>query len=491
MQLAFESDALSLRRRSWAPPRIAVSAALVAGGVVAVDLLLPNWNFGLMIAAVTIAVFLPLTLRATMPQRLALFFALIALDDFLKRVTFLADGQSAWSQYSVYALPYIYYCGFILPAWFRSIRFDGARPVLKWIAAFCIVALASTWLAPGFPISARIAASGLLIMPITMIAVAASYPDALAPVAGTLAGLAVLSALYAFWQMLFGFTPIERAWMAGAGSLSLGAQELGQDAVLVSRVCGLQPDAFTFGLLEIAGLFSAWVLNRSGRLGGAAFAAIAMILSAGIAACLVRTIWFAFIAGIAFAMLVSKQRWLMKPAVFVLLLGVLFLAADPALSYMHSLTSLGGDLSNPYVERALTVGTLAARLGALAQFARLLPSHWLIGSGYAAHPFIALKFGGAALINSDSHNAVVGLLLYTGLPGLVLMGAILGVVARGALKKLNRRASRSIAAAMAGCVFAMLVAGFGNGGAFLGYYFFFFSGVLAAEWAEPAGTEEC
>ncbi len=144
-------------------------------------------------------------------------------------------------------------------------------------------------------------------------------------------------------------------------------------------------------------------------------------------------------------------------------------------------------VDNPYLTRAMVLGTVAARKDALKNFEELAPERLLLGSGYAASPWVGGKFGEDQDLQKNlaaltSHNVILELLWYVGLPGFLLFIMLLYEVARCAFMGLSHAASaeKKKLAVLVGYVVGMFVSGLGNGGVFLGFYFFFFAGAVAA-----------
>jgi hypothetical protein len=81
------------------------------------------------------------SVSATIDRRLAILFSLLAVADYLKRVTFLAPDQSPWSQYLISILPTLYYGAAILvPALPRII----ATPLSR-VERLALIYLALAW----------------------------------------------------------------------------------------------------------------------------------------------------------------------------------------------------------------------------------------------------------------------------------------------------------------------------------------------------------
>jgi hypothetical protein len=158
-----------------------------------------------------------------------------------------------------------------------------------------------------------------------------------------------------------------------------------------------------------------------------------------------------------------------------------FAASGLASALLYQLKWLAAVIGNPILARALTFGTLEARMGSLAAFWQALPRFLLSGYGLAASSWITSKFGGFSSLppNFGEHNVIVEYLWYLGLPGFILFFAVFYVSMRSVWRAYhNGDVSTNWMALAAAYLLALFVTGLGNGGAFLNMYFFFVTGIL-------------
>ncbi|MCL5263725.1 MAG: hypothetical protein M1343_00745 [Chloroflexi bacterium] len=471
----------------------AVSTSAILAALIAV--LLPSSGFALVFVATLLLATVPSLSQKNVASRFVVFFSLLAVGDFVKRATFLLPNQSAWSQYSVMLLTSVYYFLFILLPWAISRR-RHLTSIERLAFAFIALALGNTWISPQFTLESKLAATVLLIMPWSVLPVVASYPEVAPRVARALVVWGGISAVYGIWQFFFGPTQIELNWAQSAKDISIGAWQLetfvqgDTDALAVWRIIGLQPDGFTFGILQLTALSSAWMLRAQGKMRQMSFTLISLLLATGILMSLVRGVWVALLALLLYVWFAQRFSSLLRPRVLLLLFAGSFLAAGIASSFLYGFAWLAGTTTDPLVSRALTFGTLEARNGVFDAFVSALQARWLIGLGYAASPWLTGKFGGGADLpaNFGSHNAVVELLLYVGVPGLLLFTMLLyRVFAQAAETYASAQpAFRAALIVVAAYLFAMFVTGLSNGGVFLSYYFFLFAGILASNSAKQS-----
>jgi hypothetical protein len=178
--------------------------------------------------------------------------------------------------------------------------------------------------------------------------------------------------------------------------------------------------------------------------------------------------------------------------VFVLFLVSLFVLSDYSATYLRSKTVTVAGMDNAYLRRALVLGTVEARKNALLHFEKLVSGRLFSGSGYAASTWVSGKFDEDEDLRNDivsltSHNAVLELLWYVGVPGLILFTMVFYEVSRCGFVAVTRasRGKRKSLVVLCAYVVGMFVSGLGNGGVFLGFYFFFFCGTLAAQGMPP------
>lgn len=462
---------------------ILILLCAVAGIAVAV---LFSWSLAVLLSVALLATVAVPGLLSSMETRLAAFFALYTMSEFLKKATFLVDGQDTWSQFLVFLLPFGFFLVAILIPWFLQIRWRKLTTLHWLVLVFVAVAAANTWLSEDTTLIAKVSATALLIAPWFMIAVASQYPDSIRPVAKVLVAFGILSALYGVFQFIFGPTAVELRWAEQTGRLSIGATHLievleGVPYAFIWRITGFQPDEFTFAMFMMTGLASAWVLRLKESISRMGFVLISGIFVIAIALSLVRTIWVATAIMVVFALIARRVTWLTNPRVLVPLLAILFFAADIASAFLHQFAALASIAENPFVRRAITFGTLGSRMGAVDTLAMQLANHLGGGFGYAASPWIVQKFGGfdGLTINLFSHNAPLELLLYFGIPGLLLFFLILWTaISRGHEAMKSGLIPKPIVAVIIAYITAMYITGLSNGGVFLSFPFFFFLGAM-------------
>jgi hypothetical protein len=442
--------------------------------------LAPTWSGALLGLVLFGAVLLPSALSSTKRTRLITFFSLFAIGDFVKRSVFLLPDQSIWSQYLVLVVPYFYYAIFLFAPWLVS---RTKRELLAdWdVLAYVCLATAATWLTPGYPLEARSAATLLLILPWTMLPLAASTPTDLQAVARILALWAMASAALGAWHFFIGPTIIEVNWAQAAASVSIGASNLGTvlsgeaTGAGIWRPTGFQPDGFTFAMFLLNGLVAWCLLRRSGEVRPLMFAAGAALLSISLLLALVRTVWVAAFVFLLTALLFSVWRPMLRPSVVFLIASAAFLATDAAAGFLSDFAYIAGSVDNVYASRALTLGTLSARYGALDSLIAEMTNFQILGNGYASSSWITGKFGGVDVANGANHNFILETIWYTGLPGFVLLLMVFRRIFKSTF--IGAQSGFWGASLIGAYCLALIVSGFGNGAVFLSFYFFFFAGI--------------
>ncbi len=481
-------DTTISRQSSWLIPASLVGFICLT---LSLPVLLPRWSGGLLLTGLTLALALGASLRGGITRRLGVFFSLLAVADFLKRLVFLFPDQDSWSQYIPWLTPTFYYIFMIL---LPLLITRGPLPILRlpltWpVLGYIIVAMLNTWAAGGVSLAAKMAATVLLILPWTMMLVAAMYSQAIFSVARSLAFWGTLSAIYGLWQFVLGPTPIEINWASGVSGISIGAEHLAvflrgeQFGAPVWRVIGLQADAFTFGFFLLVSYVSVMLLRSESKINSTQFALAIVIIAAGIVISLVRTIWLSFIVFLLWSRIARTTSRAVHPLVATMVIISAFVAVEFASDQIYELREFSVTVDNPILARSMIFGTVEARQNALDIFISLLPAHWLSGLGYGISPWLTGKFGTEIALppNFAAHNAVVEILWYTGLPGvlLFLITFYKALAVNWQFYTHGLGTDRGVRMILPALLIAMFVSGLGNGGVFLGYYFFFFTGILS------------
>lgn len=464
----------------------------LAGGVSAglAIALLPAWRMALALALVVVCVAALITAAGPVSVRFAVALGLLASADFAKRLVFLETGQSAWSQYLLFLLPFLYFFITLLIPWLLSLSVRRLSAGQWAIIAFTTLLLLNTWLTNESNLKAKAAASALLVLPWLMAAVAAEYPKSLPLAARTLVGLGLVSALYGSWQFFFGPTAIDLNWTGASDEISIGADQIiafltnRYGIINVFRPSGWQGDAFTFGLFCYTAFIFAWLLYEQQLLRKRSFSLVAIILLAGVLICMVRTIWVGIAGTILYALLARRWPILLRPGVVIALMICGFFAANLATNLLYPFMWLASIIKNPLVARVLMFGTLADRVRSVEAFWQALPHLLVSGYGAAASSWITYKFGGMAILprNYAEHNVVVEQLYYSGLPGLALFFSIIYLALRQSWQKMQCGVwTQGLAAVFAALLLGLYLTGLGNGGVFLNLYFFFILGLMLAK----------
>jgi O-antigen ligase len=328
-------------------------------------------------------------------------------------------------------------------------------------------------------------------MPWLTVLVARDSPGAIDGVCRTLAYFGAASAATGIAQFFFGPTPIDLAWAEKADEISIGARHLmstledSTGVFYLWRPTGLQADGFSYAMIlmtAFAALWVAWV-RRSVPL--IAFVLVGGLLVVGIALSLVRGIWLSFAVFVAFSLAARAVPPLTRPSIAVSLLIVALVASQIVGQYLYEdYRWYAGMTSDPVITRALTTGTVEARLGVWPALGEAIDQHGVFGIGYGGHIWIAHKFLPAEARSGvlNVHNVVTELMVLVGIPGVILFLAILYIVFRGPSGRQIEFDSRErrVHTIIAGYLVGMVVSGFTNGGVFLGFHFFFFAGAIHA-----------
>ena len=477
------------------PTTIPVAALGALGAVAGVALVtFRSWSGGTILSLGLLVLVAVPALGWRMEHRLAALFGLWSVSDLIKKVTFLLPAQHQWAQFGPFLLPYAFFALAILIPWIRTRVTLRPTKLQLLVGAFVLVAALNTWLSGGAGLISKAAATILLIMPWSMIAVAASYPRSVTSVCKVFVAVGVASAAYGALQFVLGPTPIELHWAQTTGELSIGASHLtavlgGGEDFYLWRIIGFQADEFTFALFMMNGLTAAWLLHARKELSRAGFLAVSAVFLFALGLSVVRTAWVATAALIGYVHFSRKFRFMTKPVVVLSLLMGLFFAGDLAAISLQGLRDLAQESLPPILRRTVTFGTLDARAGATQAFASALEHRSVTGLGYGAAAWITNKFGGFDLLPSNYalHNVVVELLWLVGLPGLIVSAAILIHVARRGWRSTRAgHLSRDEHLILLGYAFSMYLTGLSIAGVFLSLPFFYFMGILASHRVQAA-----
>lgn len=284
------------------------------------------------------------------------------------------------------------------------------------------------WSPPGIDWRARLAALHQQVVPVLMFFCGLVIPFAtLRHTAKVLIIIAGISVAYGVIQFVMGPTIIDTVWAEGASRYSLQAAKV--HAYLYGanqefRPFSIYADPLTWGLL----LVTVFVLSQASKeaaLLSRRWVRPAVIFTlVGLFVTLTRTPWAALAATVlVFRALVAlpslRRPWLM---VALAILGFWAIVSGGR----HMLNASFGWGTARWQEsrvaaRYATVGTLSARVGAGGMLVDLLGARRFLGEGLGYNSYYAGRIGDFhGDVAADSHNFVVELLLYLGLPGLCL-----------------------------------------------------------------------
>ena len=299
--------------------------------------------------------------------------------------------------------------------------------------------------------------------------------------------LVLISVTYGLYQFAVGPTIIDQAWAEAMHDYSIEAGKV-FGAMTVSgsefRAYSYYADHTTWGLFLALAAIGILICATLGMIPKKWPYVVIPVAIVGLVICQTRTAWLAFLGTLVVYRLITT-RLLRRP--MLLIIGVLssFAVVVTAGEYVTQHYNFGG-FSSALLNRYATVGTMEARTSAWKLFARNIPAHWLVGTGFG--------FGNtnSNISLSDevfSHNMYVELLVTTGLPGLILFLGFFYYwikeafwVARFGDKAVSRAALWTISLAV-----GMLLTGSVQGMNFMSIYLCLMLGIISGEWRRMKG----
>jgi O-antigen ligase len=412
------------------------------------------------------------------------------LISFLKRVIFLMGPQPRMVYYGLHAVP----ASLMLLAAFlalRQIQWRRAPLSVKALSAYLILAAATTLLAlPEVSWAAKLVAILTNILPLTGIYVGLALGmDRCAPVGRILMLLVATSVLYGLAQLLFGPMAVERAWAEGAVGTSIqatkvyaylfGAVYAGQ--LPEFRPFSFYPDPLTWGLFLLAAFTMLCSLRLLGQLPKRTAALCACLAACGILITLGRSTALALLITLAAYYLLRIQAF-RRPALVLLALVAIFVLIVSAGDWLIENVQ-GGVFPHLPFPRYFNVTTMGARTEAWNLLKEAASNRWLFGSGYAHSAYLAGRLSGIDVTNTmTAHNFLVDLVLYVGIPGLLLyLGYYLRWLKEGfdAVSRRARSPERNAMLWILAYSIGLTVLGFFSSANFMTFEFFFLAGLLA------------
>lgn len=462
----------------WCAGVIATSAVVILPGLPALGII-ALWC--LLLCAFTVGNLLRLS---------PVFAAADTTSHLIKRLIFLFGHQPPHVYFTLTAVPAAFLIAGLTvaaPGLFRA-RLPKSAVVL--VLFLCWSLMITLWSPPGIDWQARAAAIHQQLVPALMFFLGLiSGPSALRHTAKVLIVVAGISVAYGVIQFLTGPTVVETVWAESAYGYSIQAAKVYaylHGANQEFRPFSIYADPLTWGLLLVA-MFTLSQASKEVALLDLRWARVAAIFAGiGLLITLTRTPWLALaITVLAFRAFVAI-RSLRRPSLIVAVAVLGFWAIVNGGRYVLEGWSRGRTAwgyQSRVVARYATVGTLSARVGAGDTFVNLLGAKRFLGEGLGYNSYHAGRigdfYGDAA---ADSHNFVVEMLLYLGLPGLCLfvwfywqwLSEIFKTVATG-----RSRTTVRFLLWIVGFSLGSILAGYLNGMTLMSSWFFFLLGAGA------------
>jgi len=415
-----------------------------------------------------------------------LLIAFIITDhfcQFFKRFIFLWGPQSHTLYYAVQLLPNF----FILIAMFlvfRPLTRMRVTPSSKMLVAYAGASLLASLInIRAVPLEAGLGGLHQATMLISALFIGMMLPLTIFEKLGRIfSALVLISVPFGVYQFIAGPTAMDRAWAEAMHDYSIEAVKV-WEAMTVSgtefRAYSYYADHTTWGLFLSLAIIVVIISATLGMFRKKWLYIVVPTALVGLIVCETRTAWLALLGALIVYRLITT-RLLRRP--MLLIVGVLssFAVVVTVGDYVTHHVNVGV-FSSALATRYATVGTMAARTSAWKLFARNLPTHWLLGTGFGygtSDPNVSMSD------EAFSHNMYVELLVTTGLPGLFLLLGFFYFwikeafwVARMGTKGVSRAALWSISLAV-----GMLLTGSVQGTNFLTIYLCVMLGFISGEW---------
>jgi hypothetical protein len=381
--------------------------------------------------ALAVAIFV-LLLALSRLRTTNLLIAYIVADhlcQFFKRAIFLLGPQPRLVYYLFQLLPTLILCLAVVSSVYslRKTRFPMSARLLALFIAIC---LAQTFFSPnGNDLLTRFAGTNQDIIPLfAAFAAMAVPPSDWRRAAKLFLVLIIVSSLYGVVQLVHGPTVIDRAWALETGDYSIEASKVFgyiTGARSDFRAYSYYADPSTWGFFLVLGMIFITVARQRSPLPGIWLKVAVVFGLVGMVAAQTRTVWVALFGALLVHWILGS-RALRHPIVVItgvlIAFGLVLSVGQYAL--VHWVPKV---TNNAILNRYMTVGTISARTSALEIFIRVLPRYLVVGDGYGTNGTSLETTSENSDLNSDyySHNAIDGLLLSVGLPGLLAFGAFL------------------------------------------------------------------
>lgn len=422
------------------------------------------------------------------------------LSQFGKRAIFLSGPQSVYGYYTIALIPIV--LTLFLACLVLAAGQVNAIPVsARWLLVFGMWAALGTLVVGEGVGVARGAAVASRIGPIAGFFVGLAMPiggSRFSRVVTSIWIAALATVPYGLFQFVNGPTTLDAVWAEHVSSIST------QGGKVAAYLAGTHADwrAFSYhadpnvwGMFLVVGVV-AYMASRGyrGYAGGPVSAeaarlselvqpAIPVLLAAGMIVSLTRTSWLALGGTVVAYVALTKTSKLRPALTFGILLGA-GLAAQLVGSWLYGLflsESIPGTIDSRILARAMSFGSLEARLGALTTLPTVWMEYPIFGRGLAYSDYFLESLTGRQVGNVGGHNVLLELSVSTGAVGLFLFGGFV----YNWLKE--QRAAETQSAEYGNArywviafVIGFIFTGYTNGITFMNLWFFLFAGSAAA-----------
>ena len=416
------------------------------------------------------------------------------LVSFLKRAIFLLGAQPKWIYYAVQAMPLIIYAALLFET-MRCIKLKGIPWSGRLFGAFFLLATGLTlWSLPNSEsITSSLASVNNYLLPLPLFFVGLALPMGRYPkLATVIAVIASLSVIYGLIQFIGGPTYLDRIWAMNTSDYSIHGEKVflyieGIERAGEWRAFSFYADPLTWGLFLFAGFICGMQARAMSAVSGSVWRVIQVLILAGLVISMTRTPLIGLLA--AFGMYILMRYPLFRNAWVVagLTAGCFVVLIWGGNWFFENFTFSKIYSDSEILRRYTTMGTLRARMDALDYLKDLTSMNWLIGKGFGfSHAYEAYlpetTLQKAALALSKSHNFLVTLIIYTGLPGLALFIVFyVRWLKEGMrlLKTVKRRSIHTVVRWTMAFSFGSILAGYLNGINFMTPQFFLLLGVMS------------
>lgn len=405
-----------------------------------------------------------------------------------KRFIFLFGEQSQTIYYGILLIPTIL---FLLTIILATQRLSWSRIPKsgKILSLYLALALLTTIISPsGGSLFIRLAAIQQRLFPFLMFYIGITVTTEEFPKIGRIMlVLAILSVVYGLAQFAMGPIIFDRIWAIHTHSYSAQANKVFNYIKGIRsefRVFSYYADPMTWGLFLVSSFVSGIIAKQKIAISIIPWWIITSIILTGLFIAQTRTPFIGLL-GTLFVYILIRFRVFRVPW-FIFGLSISFFAITIWFgNYIFDRFFGSFHFENPILSRYSTIGTLSSRIWAFDIFKEIIPKNWIIGNGYSFSNYYMKylsDFKGPIQI-AQSHNFFVELVLYTGLPGLMLFLCFYYQWLKESftiLNFINGTCLFSVIRWVISFSFGFTLTGYLNGTTFMDYHFFLLLGIASS-----------